>query len=177
MRSSFHLAIAVGGLLVSGCEKKRIPSLYLIPESYEGVVVTVWGEDGFEPLPEVDGFLVHKYPSDGILITSSEAEFGWAADDCQDLHGDKTRTPLPREVVGKRSEIGGSFGEFGHEQYPSIEASIRVIGLPENWENSGEREYKKAVEAMMKVKRLRVKSQIPNKTQHHKSDRDGGSEA
>ena len=90
-----HLAILATVLTLVACEKKRTPERHLISSDYEGVVITIFDPPGFPPLPAKDGFRIHEYPADGIIITSSSQEFGWASDEMLDVLEGGTHRPSP----------------------------------------------------------------------------------
>jgi len=138
--------------ILSGCEKKRTPNRYLIPANYEGVVITVFDKQGFPELPLVDGFRVHKYPDDGILITSTEQEFGRASDETLDVLEDGTHRRLPTRHSGGRCERFSATGSQSGGGLTEIVYYFKAVGSDEYWEDKDGREYdKKTAEAIRKL--------------------------
>jgi hypothetical protein len=70
-------------LLISivGCEQKRQPERHEFPTGIASCAVVVWGEPGHPELPIEDGKRVLRFPEDGILVTSTKQDFGWALDE------------------------------------------------------------------------------------------------
>ena len=154
-------------ICLTGCEKKRTPARYLIPADYEGVVITVFGQPGFPTLPTKDGFRVHDYPDDGVLITSSAQEFGWASDETLDVLKDGTfRRISSGNVVDRREHFSASGSQEGGGE-PKIEYAFKVIGSVKYWDSIDATEYdRKKEEAVQKLKPLqkpKTKNQTANK--------------
>ncbi len=62
-------------------QQKRDPSLFLLPDGYEGVVTVNFGQKGYPPLEHEGNYIVFPIPKDGVLNTSTpEPEYGWALD-------------------------------------------------------------------------------------------------
>jgi hypothetical protein len=101
------LILVLACLFLPGCEKKAPPSKFLVPPNYEGAVITVYEQPGFPALPMEDGFLVHRYPDDGILFTSSKQLFGASSvmDQALEVMPDGSRRPLSgdRHLYGQTS--------------------------------------------------------------------------
>ncbi|MGB0372925.1 MAG: DUF6843 domain-containing protein [Opitutales bacterium] len=153
IRAPIILACAV---FLFGCDKKRTPSQYLIPSDYEGVVITIFNQPGFPGLPLVDGFRVHEYPDDGILITSSEQEFGWASDEVLDVFEDGTRRRLPVCHSGGRCERFSATGTHLDVSATEIVFYYKAVGSDEYWEGRDAREYdRKREEAVSKIARTK----------------------
>jgi hypothetical protein len=155
MKSHSYLFLAILGLL--GCEQKRTPSKYLIPYDYEGVVITVYEQKGYPELPIADGFIIHEYPNDGILITSSEQEFGWASDQVFDVLEDGTYRELKTDIEvsgGIRSEHHSYTGSrSGKGIDGTIKYYFKTIGTEEYWEDRDAKEFDlKIDEAIKKLK-------------------------
>ena len=150
------LSLLASVSVLVGCEKKRTPDRYLIPANYEGVVITVFDQPGFPPLPIEDGFRLHGYPDDGILITSSSQELGWAADETLDVAESGARTPIPTRHSGGRCERFGGTGSQMVDGLPPIDYYFKAIGGDAYWMDRDAKEYdKKAEEAMRKLQRFR----------------------
>lgn len=123
--------------------------MHLIPVGYEGVVITVYKQEGFPALPIKDGFLVYEYPSDGIIITSSSQEFGSASDRTFELLENGTQRPLG---AGGRIERFAASGSQEGGGKPSISYSFKVIGTDSYWNAINSTEYeRKQGEAIRKL--------------------------
>lgn len=145
-------AILIGIISLSACEKRRTPVRHLIPAGYEGVVITIYSQEGFPDLPVENGYLVCRYPSDGILITSSPIESGWAADQTFDVHSDGSWTPISTGNLTDRREHFAASGISHNKDEPKIESSFRVIGSVKYWEGIDATEYdRKTSEAVRKL--------------------------
>lgn len=153
------LALFLAVMAAGGCEKRRTPSRFLIPHDYEGVVITVYEQTGFPPLPIVDGYRVHRYPIDGVLITSSSMESGRGKDLVEDLlpNGDKQR--LPGKFSTGRRERGSSTGSSAGFGLPTLTYLNIAIGTDEYWAKRDAREFEeKLEEARNKIKQARTPS-------------------
>jgi len=152
------LTLLLAIVALSSCEKKRTPARYLIPADYDGVVITVFNQQGFPELPLVDGFRVHKYPADGILITSSGQEFGWASDETLDVLTDGTHRRLPTRHSGGRCERFSATGSQSRGGVTELEYYFKAVGSDEYWKDRDGAEYdKKVAEAISKLTHSRQK--------------------
>ena len=155
MKARLTLLIALASCL-AGCEKQRTPERYLIPSDFEGVVITVFEQEGFPELPSVDGFRVHRYPEDGVLITSSKQEFGWAADEILDVLPDGTTRRLSSGNIADRRVHFAGTGETARDGVPTIDYRYKAVGTVEFWKDKDAREWSsKADEAAQKLMRLK----------------------
>lgn len=144
--------IFIGIISLSACEKRRTPVRHLIPAGYEGVVITVYSQKGFPDLPIENGYLVCRYPSDGILITSTPMEFGWAADQTFDVHSDGSWSAISTGDLTDRREHFAASGTTHNKGEPRIESSFRVIGSVKYWEGIDATEYdRKTTDAVRKL--------------------------
>jgi len=96
--------LILGGLaIVTACqEKQRRPSRYLIPEGYTGWVRINFRVKDAPPIPIEDGRYLFKFPSSGLIETSSDIEYGWASNDYYYYSGD-----VRRKIVGTGWGEGG----------------------------------------------------------------------
>ena len=105
VRTCFLISLLViGGLaIVAACQgKQRRPSRYLIPEGYVGWVRINFRVKDALPIPMVDGRYLFKFPSSGLIETSSDIEYGWASNDYYYYSGD-----VRRKIVGTGWGKGG----------------------------------------------------------------------
>lgn len=161
-------AIIIALIALSSCEKRRTPVRHLIPADYEGVVITIYSQKGFPELPTEDEYLVCRYPSDGILITSSQREFGWAADQTFDVHSDGYWSPVRSGNTSDRREHFAASGTTQNEGEPKIESSFQVVGSVKYWEGIDATEYdRKRSEAVRKLIKLQNKDREQNAAPEH----------
>lgn len=66
--------------LALGCKENRTPKIHYIPEGFTGPLIVVYEEEGFPKLNIIDEAYQLNFPPNGIIITSSSAEYGWAKD-------------------------------------------------------------------------------------------------
>jgi hypothetical protein len=68
-------------LALGGCRREtRQPEVREFPYGFRGWAVIAWGVPSYPPLPEADGKLIERFPSDGVIITSTRMQFGRALD-------------------------------------------------------------------------------------------------
>ncbi|MCX8214715.1 MAG: hypothetical protein OTJ97_09495, partial [SAR202 cluster bacterium] len=119
-------------------------------------MITVFNQQGFPELPLVDGFRVHEYPDDGILITSTEQEYGWASDETLDVLEDGTHRRLSTRHSGGRCERFSATGSQSGGDVVEIVYYFKALGSDEYWRNKDAREYdKKKEQAIDKIARNR----------------------
>jgi len=119
----------------------------------------VFGQSGFPPLPIEDGFRVHHYPDDGILITSTIQEFGWASDETLDVLKDGTFRRISSGNVADRREHFEASGSQEGGGDPKVEYVFKVIGSVKYFDSIDTTEYdRKLEEAIRKLKSLRKKN-------------------
>lgn len=122
------VAFFIGTVLV-GCRDSRTPDQFRIPHEFDGVVVTVFDQPGFPPHQRANGYRIHSYPSDGILITSDQMDEGWARDQILDIYSDGTEKILEaNEVVGRRVHFSAT-GSRSREGHPEIEYLLIAVGV------------------------------------------------
>jgi hypothetical protein len=76
-----HYILASLFIIIWGCEKTRYPTKYIISDGYEGAVVIEYGIPNTPPLKIKDGYWQIKVPSNGLLQTSSEFDWGKSSPD------------------------------------------------------------------------------------------------
>jgi hypothetical protein len=97
-------------------EKKRRPSRYLIPEGYVGWVRITFLKTGAPPLPIEDNYYLFKFPTSGLLATSSDMEYGVASDQYFYYCGD-TRRPLHETAWGGGGMIHAGYNGWSGDSY------------------------------------------------------------
>ena len=151
MRKRALTMLAVAWLL-PGCGT-RTPVKYLIPSSYEGVVVVLFDQPGFPAIPNQDGYLVYSFPDDGIIITSSKPQYGRAADQFLDVLPDGSHRMIPYRDGGGRCErfsATGSRSVLGEREFVYC---FTAIGSDAYWQGKDGREYDRKIEEAMKLAR------------------------
>lgn len=80
---------------------ERTPSLFLIPKGYVGQVEVKYGQSDYPAIPKENGYLVHKIPQNGVLLTSTKGpEEGQAQDKFHyiDSKGNKTEIDPEKQI-------------------------------------------------------------------------------
>lgn len=111
------LAVAISGIGFS-CRpsKERRPSRYLIPEGYVGWVRINYRMKGAPALPIEDNYYLFKFPSTGLLETSSDIEYGAANDDYFYYCGD-TRRKLKETAWGSGGMIWAGYNGWSENNF------------------------------------------------------------
>lgn len=125
-------------------ENTRRPERHLAPAGFEGVLLTVYDEPGYPSLPVQEGFYIHRYPADGILITSSTQEFGSAKDEFLDFLPDGTYAPFQSSLKGPLFEATGSYGS-SMDGPAKIEYAAKLAGTKAFWANRSADEVQRAI--------------------------------
>jgi hypothetical protein len=121
------LCFAFALVCLAGCEKKGTPARFLIPADYEGPVITVFGQPGFPALPTKDGFQIHNYPEDGILITSSAREIPQASDETLEVLKDGSLRRINSGDGAGRRERYSEFGSLEAGGHPQFDYIYKII--------------------------------------------------
>ena len=162
MRKEHALSVIAIACLLSGCDE-RMPDKYLIPSSYEGVVVVLYDQPGFPAIPTKDGYLVYKFPDDGIIITSSKPQYGSATDQTLDVLPDGSHRRIPHRASGERSEIFSATGTRSGGGDLKFVYFYMAIGSDAYWQGKNREEYdKKVEEAFKKLSRARDQNSEPS---------------
>src|SRR3954454_21691443 len=80
-------------LALAGCEQRRSVEVREFPQGYRGWAIIVWGVPGYPELPKDHDKTIERFPTNGIIITSSKQQFGWAHDDSYFVDGAGHRLP------------------------------------------------------------------------------------
>lgn len=105
--SLYLLVLLLGSAsLADGCETKRRPNRYLIPDGYVGWVRVYFNVEGEPALPIEDGHYLFRIPASGVLKTSSAPEFGVGPDEYF-YYSDDVRRPLKTSFYGEGGMIWG----------------------------------------------------------------------
>jgi hypothetical protein len=95
------------GLLLVGCEQRRAPEVREFPDGFHGWAVIVWNVPNYPQIPIEHGKLIERFFTNGVIITSSKQQFGWALDEAYFVDATGPRlTVLPNTP----------FGAVGHVQ-------------------------------------------------------------
>lgn len=145
-----RILILVFVILIAGCGNRRMPERQIVPRGYEGVLVTIYNQNGYPELPIVDGYIVHEYPASGIIVTSSPIDYGVATDETYEILEDGSRNYLPHAHKGQRiikwSGTGTRSGKGGDWEY-----SLMGVGSGQFWDKHDGREYDKKVDQAIKA--------------------------
>lgn len=132
-------------------QQKRDPSLFLIPQDFEGMVTINYDQMGFAPLPRDGAYIVYEIPPDGILNTSTpEPPIGTGDDLYVEVDEAGNRQEIPLELIqGGAVENKQQVQDDGHlvdlppVQYfhvlrPAVERVVADTIYPEAvvWEDS-----------------------------------------
>ncbi len=98
--------------LAPGCERKRTPSVYEIPEGYRGWVTIDFGVPSCPPLSLRDGKYIVVIQASGKACTSSAPEYGYARDEFYFVG--RRRAPIAETHEGQGGLIwGGGMAGLG----------------------------------------------------------------
>jgi hypothetical protein len=96
-----------------GCQERRTPVVYEIPEGFRGWVLIQFNKPECPRLAEVEGKLVLRISKDGKSCASSAPEYGWAKDEFHFV-SERGREPIRTTVQGGGGMIwSASIGECG----------------------------------------------------------------
>ena len=84
---------------MAACRQNRPPEVVEAPQKFRGWAVIAWGVVGHPLLPRDSSKLIERIPSNGVLITGSPQNFGWAADEFYILDSSGNRLPNTEEVA------------------------------------------------------------------------------
>lgn len=112
-----------------GCGQRRAAEVQEFPVGFHGWAVIVWGVAGYPPLPTDHGKLIERFSDDGVIITSSKQQFGWAYDDeAYFIDAAGHRLPslpeTPFGAVGNMQQGGHSMDYY--QQFVGTEAELRT---------------------------------------------------
>jgi len=158
------LCFVLALVCLTGCGKKRTPTRHLIPADYEGAVITLFGQPGFPALPTKDGFRVHGYPEDGILITSSAREIPQKSDETLQALKDGGFRRISSGEGGGRRERYSEFGSLESGGVPKFDYIYKVIGsVPYSGDGNAIRDRdQKHKDAVVKLKSLQKATGEPS---------------
>ena len=108
-----------------GCEQHRSPEVVEVPQAFLGWAVIAWDVAGYAALPKDGAKFIERIPSDGILITSTHQEFGWASDEFY-LVDDSGKRSQNAQNVTTHHAVTGSKGADKH----SLHFTAFFVGTP-----------------------------------------------
>jgi hypothetical protein len=131
------MMVAVGFIVaLTACEKRRPAEVREFPNGFRGWAVVVWSEPGHPALPTEGRKLLLRFPPDGVLITSTHQQFGWASDDFYFRdHAGRRSGPVPN-APGSASD--GSIMRRGR----TMHYSTYFIGTESEFQAAAHREVK-----------------------------------
>jgi hypothetical protein len=93
-------------LLLAGCEQRRAPEVREFPDGFHGWAVIVWNVPNYSQIPIEHGKLIERFFTNGVIVTSSKQQFGWAHDEAYFVDGAGHRlTVLPNTPFGAVGHI------------------------------------------------------------------------
>ena len=135
MKSSLLALLLV--LFAVGCQDASKEQKYILPKGFTGTAITVYEQDSFPSLPIENGMVVHRYPVDGILFTSSSGQYGaWHRQKIE--FEDTTDANIP-------TELKSSSGSIEREGVRML-YSLKVFGEGTHLEGVPPEEYKPALD-------------------------------
>jgi Family of unknown function (DUF6843) len=111
------LSLAMTSAISMGAPVVRHSTKFLIPANYVGWVEVRYGETTARVLPMNEGTLICQIPADGILVTSTLREQGWAKDEYFYYSEDGSVSELRETGWGRGGMIWGGSDEW--QQLPS----------------------------------------------------------
>ena len=143
--------LPVVALVLSSCDKEMKRPVHQIPPGYEGFVMVVFGQPGFPELPTNWENQFLEYPADGILITSSDQQFGLMADQVVETTARAGDDRIRKAGKATTYETGGSVDRGGLR----MTFLVKAIGSDAYWKSRNRTDYKaKLDEAEQKLRRL-----------------------
>jgi len=125
------------------------PVRYLVPIGYEGTLITVFNRPGYPTLPVKEGFAIHEYPENGIIITSSSPVAGLGTGETIDSSLDGTKRILSTNEISGRRVLCYSSDRWVEEEGSEFIFHVQVIGDKLNDPNEGyEKIFDKTEEVM-----------------------------
>ena len=103
------------------CQRERRPSRYLIPEGYVGWVKIIFKVPAAPALPVENGHYLIRFPSTGVLQTSSDIEYGVTSKDDYYYYSDDVRKIL--QLTGS----GGKGMIWAQHNGESFDSSNRLL--------------------------------------------------
>jgi hypothetical protein len=138
-RSAFVASIGYSGVMVTldlcwmllGREQLRQAEVYEFPNGFRGWAVVIWDVPGYPKLPIDQGKLVERFPANGIIITSTKQQFGFAHDESFFLDSSGHRLALhpntPFGAVGGIKQANRSMDYF--QIFAGTEADLRAAPI------------------------------------------------
>lgn len=102
------LLVLIFVLVTLAFRQVQVAERHLIPDGFTGWAITQFNVQDAPPLPMEDGYLVHRYPEDGRLHTSSDSNTGWSKREYY-YQQDGSRQPLPVVTWGDEGRIWGRY--------------------------------------------------------------------
>jgi hypothetical protein len=118
-------------LMLAGCGQHRNAEVREFPDGFHGWAVIVWSVSGYPQLPTDHGKLIEQFPTDGVIITSSKQQLGWAHDEAYFVDATGHRLPslpnTPFGAVGNIQQDGRSMDYF--QQFVGTEAELKAAPI------------------------------------------------
>lgn len=133
------MSLAMESAISMGAPLVRHPTKYLIPENYVGWIEVRYGETTDPVLPVDKGTLICRIPADGVLVTSSLLEEGWAKDEYFYYSQDGSVSELRETGWGSGGMIWGGSDEWQQTQSGSKPTQITAyfyVGTEERYHHA-----------------------------------------
>lgn len=124
-------------LAIAGCQQAAQDEKFILPQGFEGAAITVYDQEPFPPLPVRNGLRIHRYPSDGILFTSSSGQYGrWHKQIVAFGDTEEENVPVEKKSSSGRVERDGV----------NMVYSLKVFGEGEHMGGAEPSEYEPVLE-------------------------------
>jgi hypothetical protein len=133
------LSLATMAAISMGAQIARHPVRFLIPANYVGWVEVKYGETTAPILPMNKETLICHIPPDGVLVTSSLLEQGWANDEYFYYSQDGSTHELKETGWGKGGMIWGASNEWQQASSGSTPVQITAyfyVGTEERYHHA-----------------------------------------
>lgn len=134
------LKLLLTSVLISlmSCEIRRTPCVYQIPDGYVGWVLIEYGQSNYPAIPIIDEKKVFQIGTNGVLITSSHFEEGWATDNY--FYSGNKHQRLAMTESGRGGRIWGASTGYSQVQgQKGIEYQKFFVGDENQYMRSGDR--------------------------------------
>ncbi|HEY1685793.1 MAG TPA: hypothetical protein VGG19_13590 [Tepidisphaeraceae bacterium] len=114
------------------------------PSGFQGWSIIVWGVPDYPLLPKVSGKIIERFPADGIIITSSTAQYGVASEEYYYIDANGQKLPL-RPIVGFGTDgsiVDGNRRMDFRQLFIGPRSSMRTVG-PSSCESQAQDLYQR----------------------------------
>jgi hypothetical protein len=113
------------------------------PKGFHGQAIIVWNEPAYPPLPIRNGKLIEHFPTDGVIVTSTQLRGGWAKDELYFYDSTGRYSAKPEAIA----HLGtGGFSDSTHQMtYSEI-----FIGTQDEYGSASFDEHGKQIHEMLR---------------------------